>query len=186
MVIGHLNASHATWSYERNIAGTKLQNSMEERGLKVRNPYMITYPPNRSNLIGEAPLIYDKANWGAIKTELLLLDEGNNDLRSIQSKFMAIVLKYTPRTRPNTKAFWNKKLEKNRKEVLDCLRRNTRSKEFRHLRNSYQQEIAKTKLESQGRALQEETDQECHRAIKLKQSKHLILTLHREDSSTAR
>ncbi|PWW72875.1 hypothetical protein C7212DRAFT_347349 [Tuber magnatum] len=59
-------------------------------------------------MTGESPLRYDKAGWEAIKTELLLLDNEDDDLENIENKLTSIVLKQTPRARPNAKAFWGK------------------------------------------------------------------------------
>jgi len=47
IIIGDLNAKHRNWSEGGNYYGLKMRRWMEERGLKVRNPFMVTLSPYR-------------------------------------------------------------------------------------------------------------------------------------------
>ena len=47
IIIGDLNAKHKNWSEGGNYFGQKMRRWIEERGLEVRNPFMITLPPYR-------------------------------------------------------------------------------------------------------------------------------------------
>ena len=133
----------------------------------------------------ERPLRYDKANWAMIRAELLLLDGKEDDPAKVQASLTEIVLRHTPRARHNAKAFWCKSLEAERKKLKRMMKENPTDPDIPRVRRDYRKAIAEAKLTANGKALQEETDPECFRTVKPRQTRHPIPALRRADSSTA-
>jgi len=132
----------------------------------------------------ENPLRYDKADWGKIETEIHLLREDENP-SSLQEKLTNIILRHTPRASGKAKAFWNKDLTLIRKRLLKMVKNGTRGKELVEARRNFRKVIFEAKLTVNEKALQEETDPECFRAVKIKTTKHPIPALQRADGTLA-
>jgi len=105
--------------------------------------------------------------------------------RSVQSQLTAIIVKHTPRAKPNAKAFWNRELEKERKELMRSWRTNPLDPELTAKMKTFHKHIAKAKMESNARCLLEETDPECFRSVKPRATKHPIPSLERSDGTMA-
>jgi len=131
----------------------------------------------------DGALRYNKVDWNQIRTEITLMKEEDSDPRSVQLQLTAMVVKHTPRGRPNAKAFWNRKLEKERKELMKAWRTNPLDSELSTKKKTFRKPIAEAKMESNARCLQEETDPECLRRVKPRASKHLIPALERPDGT---
>ena len=129
-------------------------------------------------------LRYDKANWNAITTGIMLLNENNYDPKHVQSELTRIVLEHTPRARMGAKAFWNKNLQKMRQELL-TLKKTGNATNIAMAKKSLRKAIGEAKKEARVRALQEETDPECFRAVKLNNTQHPIPALIRKDGTMA-
>jgi len=132
----------------------------------------------------ENPLRYDKADWGKIETEIHLLKE-DEDPSSLQEKLTSIILRHTPRASGRAKAFWNKDLTLIRKKLLEMVNNGTRGKELVETRRNFRKAIFEAKLTANEKALQEETDPECFRTVKMKTAKHPIPALQRPDGTLA-
>jgi len=141
---------------------------------------MIRWRPTR-----DGALRYDKADWNQIRAEITLMKEEDSDPRSVQSQLTAIIVKHTPRAKPNAKAFWNSKLEKERKEMMKAWRTNPLDPELTTKKKTFRKHIAEAKMESNARCLQEETHPECFRSVKPRATKHLIPALERPDGTMA-
>lgn len=131
----------------------------------------------------EQPLRYDKANWAIIKAELLRLDGKVNNPGKVQASLTATVLRHTPRARHNAKAFWCKSLEEKRKKLRRMLLKDPMNPDIPGTRKQYRKAIAEAKLTANGKALQEETNPECFRTVKARQTRHPAL--RKADGSTA-
>jgi len=137
-----------------------------------------------SRSTSENPLRYDKADWGKIETEIHLLKEDENP-SSLQEKLTSIILRHTPRASGRAKAFWNKGLTLIRKRLLEMVNNGTRGKELVETRRNFRKAIFEAKLTANEKALQEETDPECFRTVKMKTTKHPIPALQRPDGTLA-
>ena len=133
----------------------------------------------------EKPLRYDKADWKKIETELALLNENDDDPTCLQKYLTDIILRHTPRATGKAKAFWNKELAQMRKEIIKLIPKRTGGNELVKARRNFRKAIAQAKLKANETALQEETDPECFRTVKLKATKHTIPALLRKDNTMA-
>jgi len=131
----------------------------------------------------DGALRYDKADWNQIRAEITLMKEEDSDPRSVQSQLTAIIVKHTPRAKPNAKAFWNRELEKERKELMKSWRTNPLNPELTAKKKMFRKHIAEAKMESNARCLQEEADPECFRSVKPRATKHPIPALERSDGT---
>jgi len=80
-------------------------------------------------------------------------------------------------------AFWNKELAQMRRQLLELVAKKTGGKELVDARRKFRKAIAQAKLIANEEALQEETDPECFRTVKLKTTKHPVPALQREDNT---
>ena len=133
----------------------------------------------------EQPLRYDKANWGMIRAELLLMDASDHDPTRVQRKLTDIVLKHTPRARHKAKAFWNQELDKNRSTLREMIKKDPLDPNIIIVRRAYRKSIARSKMEANGKALQEESDPQCFRSVRARQTRHPIPALLKADGHTA-
>jgi len=113
------------------------------------------------------------------------MKEEDSDPRSVQSQLTAIIVKHTPRAKPNAKAFWNRELELERKELMKEWRSNPLDPGLTAKKKTFRKHIAEAKMESNARCLQEETDPECFRSVKPRATKHPIPALERSDGTMA-
>jgi len=139
----------------------------------------------RWRLTRDGALRYDKADWNQIRTEITLMKEEDSHPRSVQSQLTAIIVKHTPRAKPNARAFWNKELEIERKELMKAWRTNPLDPELTAKKKMFRKHIAEAKMESNARYLQEETHPEYFRSAKPRATKHPIPTLERSDGKIA-
>lgn len=95
------------------------------------------------------------------------------------------MLRHTPRTSHNAKAFWCKSLEEKRKRLRRMLLKDPMNPDIPGTRKQYRKAIAEAKLTGNGKALQEETDPECFRPVKARQTRHPIPAPRKTDGSTA-
>jgi len=109
------------------------------------------------------------------------MKQDDSDPRSVQLQLTAIVVKHTPRARANAKAFWNRELEKERKELIKGWRTNPLDSELTAKKKMFRKHIAEAKMKSNARCLQEETDPECFTSVKPRATKHPIPALERPD-----
>ena len=134
--------------------------------------------------IAESPLRYDKADWGKIETEIHLLRQ-DEDPSTVQGKLTNSILKHTPRASGRAKVFWNKDLAQIRKKLLEIVKNRTRGRELVKARREFRKAIFGAKLIANEKAIQEETDPECFRTVKMKTTKHPIPALQRPDGTLA-
>jgi len=132
----------------------------------------------------ESPRRYDKADWGKIETEIHLLREDESP-STLLTKLTNIILRHIPRGSGKAKAFWNKDLAQMRKRLLEMVKNGTRGKELVETRREFRKAIFGAKLTANEKALQEETDPECFRTVKMKATKHPIPALQRPDGTLA-
>jgi len=133
----------------------------------------------------DKPLRYDKANWDMIRAEILLLDDKQDDPTTVQQSLSEIVLRHTPRARFRAKAFWCNSLNAKKKAIEKLTRKRPKDPELPVLKRDYRKAIAQAKLEANGRALQEESDPECFRTVKARQTRHPIPALQKTGGGIA-
>jgi len=133
----------------------------------------------------DRPLRYDKANWDMIRAEILLLDNKQDDPTAVQQSLSEIVLRHTPRARCGAKLFWCNSLNAKKRAIQKLPRKRPKDPNLPILRRDYRKAIAQAKLEANGRALQEETDPECFRTVKVRQTRHPIPALQKTGGGRA-
>jgi len=133
----------------------------------------------------DKPLRYDKANGDMIRAKILLLDNKQDDTAAVQPSLSEIVLRHTPRARFRAKAFWCNSLNAKKKAILKLTRKRPKDPNLPILRRDYRKAIAQAKLEANGRSLEEETDPECFRTVKARQTRHPIPALEKTGGGIA-
>jgi len=109
----------------------------------------------------------------------------DEDPSTLEEKLTNIILRHTPRASGRAKAFWNKDLALMRKRLLEMVKGGMRGKELVVARTNFRKAIFAAKLTANEKALQEGTDPECFRTLKIKPTKHPIPALQRPNSTLA-
>ena len=133
----------------------------------------------------DRPLRYDKANWDMIRAELLWLDNKQDDSTTVQRSLTEIVLRHTRRARFRAKAFRCDSLNQKKRAIRSLIKKRPQDPELPALKREYRKAIAQAKLKANTKALQEETDPECFRTIKARQTRHPIPALQKVDAGIA-
>ena len=120
-----------------------------------------------------------------IRAEILLLDNKQDDPTAVQQNLSEIVLRHTPRARFRAKPFWCDSLNTKKRAIQKLYRKRPKDPDLPALKRDYRKAIAQAKLEANGRALQEETDPECFRTVKARQTRHPIPALQKTGGGIA-
>jgi len=181
-----INQNHSSLTIDLVIANPKCRvkvrhriiASTEHRALEVKTN--LTWRETTEKL-----LRLDKADWGGIEAELMLIDEKDTHPTRLQENLTRIILAHTPRATGKAKVFWNKDLANMRKIILLIVAERTGGKDLVEARRNFRKAITQAKIEANDRTLQEETDPECFRTVKLRATKHSIPALQRADNIMA-